>query len=159
MTARSASLKIVLRSLFIRSGALISAVGAGDGVGAGVGTTLGTLAVGAVLGETVVGTLGTAAVTGETVGAELSDEVGTLGTLAVFWSKISLSCSRILRLSEFGGGNRSFEMVDLSVTLKSWRTALRRSSLDEIGIFKSPCGNHRTVSAMRTLPVEGTSTR
>jgi len=94
------------------------------------------------------------------LGATLGVEVGTLGTLVVFWSNISLSCSRILRLSEFGGGNRSFEMVDLSVTLKSWRTARSRSSsLDEIGIFKSPCGNHRTVSAMRTFPVQGTSTR
>eukprot|EP00979_Chaetoceros_neogracilis_P017868 scaffold10334_cov512-Chaetoceros_neogracile.AAC.1 len=97
---------------------------------------------------------------GKYLGATLGVEVGTLGTLVVFWSNISLSCSRILRLSEFGGGNRSFEMVDLSVTLKSWRTARSRSSsLDEIGIFKSPCGNHRTVSAMRTIPVEGTSTR
>jgi hypothetical protein len=35
--------------------------------------------------------------------------------------------------------------------------ACKRDSFDAIGILRSPCGNHRTVSAIRVPPVDGTN--
>ena len=151
VTARRASLNIVLRRRCMSSGALMSLVGV-------VAGTLGTLFVGEVLGD-AVGILGTVAEVGSCAVDVFVVVLGTLGTSEGSWSKISFSCSRILRLSELGGGSRSLVFAALSVTFKSCRTALSRSFFDEIGIFRSPCGNHRTVSAMRTFPVDWTRTR
>jgi len=155
VTARRASLNIVLRRRCMSSGALMSLVGVGVDVVAG---TLGTLFVGEVPDD-AVGTLGTVAGIGSCAAGVFDVVLGTLGTSEGSWSKISFSCSRILRLSELGGGSRSLVIAALRVTFKSCRTALSRSFFDEIGILKSPCGNHRTVSAMRTFPVDWTRTR
>ena len=128
---------------------VVCACGAGTFAGT-LGTATRCSAGGAALGEEV-GTLGTMAGASSGLGAVTGADVGTVGTLAGCCAKMSLSCSRILWLSEFGGGKRSLVMLALSVCFKSWRTARRRSSFDAIGIFKSPCGNQRTVSTMRVF--------
>ena len=51
-----------------------------------------------------------------------------------------------------------FFTVDLNVVLRSSSVACSSASLDATGILRSPCGNHLTVSAIRTPPVDGIQT-
>ena len=117
---------------------------------------IGTAGIGtwATLGTGACSTLGTGACS--TLGTSVGVGVGC-SRLSRFL-KISFSCSKTDLLLVPSGGRMLFFTVDFNVAFRSSRVACRSASLDGIGIFRSPCGNHRTVSAILTPPVDGIHT-